>query len=223
MPHNYPILVSPPTAQRSTATLMKTGQTTSYRTGDDGDLERGRGVDFFTLAENNIFGNTYRFTGVTGGYYDGSNWKNAAGVTVLESVAIPENIVIDNSTYSEKTSTVLGFYRDITTTHISWDAAVDWCAALATTSYNNKWAICNKNELDGIVNMLLTSGSALNYPPFNIAGIIAIWTGTTVPTVTTSAYYLNTQLRHNTPLAKSTAVIRAMAVRVFTVTGTTLT
>jgi hypothetical protein len=39
---------------RSTAKLMKTGQTTSYRTGDDGDLEVGRNVDFFTLAENNV-------------------------------------------------------------------------------------------------------------------------------------------------------------------------
>ena len=44
------------------ATLMKTGQTTSYRTGDDGDLEAGRATDFFTLASNNPFGNTNRFT-----------------------------------------------------------------------------------------------------------------------------------------------------------------
>jgi hypothetical protein len=42
----------------TSAKLMKTGQTTSYRTGDDGDLEVGRNVDFFTLAENNPFGNT---------------------------------------------------------------------------------------------------------------------------------------------------------------------
>jgi hypothetical protein len=38
------------TASRSTATLMKTGQTTSYRTGDDGDLQAGRDTDFFTLV-----------------------------------------------------------------------------------------------------------------------------------------------------------------------------
>jgi hypothetical protein len=39
----------PPAVTRSTATLMKTGQTTSYRTGDDGDLEAGRDTDFLTL------------------------------------------------------------------------------------------------------------------------------------------------------------------------------
>ena len=44
------------------ATLMKTGQTTSYRTGDDGDIEAGRATDFFTLSTNNPFGNTNRFT-----------------------------------------------------------------------------------------------------------------------------------------------------------------
>jgi hypothetical protein len=37
------------------ATLMKTGQTTSYRTGDDGDLEAGRATDFFTLASKFTF------------------------------------------------------------------------------------------------------------------------------------------------------------------------
>ena len=61
------IIVVESSAPRSTATLMKTGQTTSYRTGDDGDLEAGRNVDFTTLAENNPFGNTNRFTDELGG------------------------------------------------------------------------------------------------------------------------------------------------------------
>ena len=38
---------------RSTAKLMKTGQTTSYRTGDDGDLEAGRATSF-TVLENHV-------------------------------------------------------------------------------------------------------------------------------------------------------------------------
>ena len=48
------------------ATLMKTGQTTSYRTGDDGDIEAGRATDFLTLEYNNPFGNTNRFTKTDG-------------------------------------------------------------------------------------------------------------------------------------------------------------
>ena len=34
------------------ATLMKTGQTTSYRTGDDGDFEAGRATDFLLLHQS---------------------------------------------------------------------------------------------------------------------------------------------------------------------------
>ena len=50
-------------ASISTATLMRTGATTSYRTGDDSDTSsEGRATDFFTLAENNPFGTTDRFT-----------------------------------------------------------------------------------------------------------------------------------------------------------------
>ena len=41
--------------------LQKTGQTTSYRTGDDGDIEAGRDVDFTTLKADNPFGNTNLF------------------------------------------------------------------------------------------------------------------------------------------------------------------
>jgi hypothetical protein len=38
-----------------------TGEETSYRSGDDGDLQAGRGSDWLTLDCNNINGNTNRF------------------------------------------------------------------------------------------------------------------------------------------------------------------
>ena len=38
------------------AILMKTGQTVSYRTGDDGDIEAGRLTSFSVLEKNNPFG-----------------------------------------------------------------------------------------------------------------------------------------------------------------------
>jgi hypothetical protein len=37
---------------------LQSGQTTSYATNDDGDLQRGRLVDYSTLPYNNGFGNT---------------------------------------------------------------------------------------------------------------------------------------------------------------------
>jgi hypothetical protein len=41
---------------------LNTGQLTSFATGDDANLKRGRLTDFFTLVINNIFGNKNRFT-----------------------------------------------------------------------------------------------------------------------------------------------------------------
>ena len=49
------------------ATILKTGQSVSFRTGDDGDIEAGRATSFLTLASNNPFGNTNRFTDILGG------------------------------------------------------------------------------------------------------------------------------------------------------------
>jgi len=87
------------------ATLMKTGQTTSYRTGDDGDLEAGRATSFTVLESNNPFGNTNRFTDELGG----QTYTN--------------NIVIDWSTYDG--STVLGISRLSIATGQSWNTAID--------------------------------------------------------------------------------------------------
>ena len=49
------------------AKLMKTGQTISLAANDDGALEEGRDTDFDTLASNNPFGNTNRWTDELGG------------------------------------------------------------------------------------------------------------------------------------------------------------
>jgi hypothetical protein len=51
----------------NSAKIFKTGATISYEAGDDGDLEKGRGVDFFTLNFNNAFGNANKFTDIFGG------------------------------------------------------------------------------------------------------------------------------------------------------------
>jgi hypothetical protein len=97
---------------------MKTGQTTSYRTGDDGDIEAGRATSFFVLPSNNPFGNTNRFTDELGG----QTYTN--------------NIVIDWSTYDG--ATVLGYTRSLTLTgNISWDTAVDGALTYSTGGFSN--------------------------------------------------------------------------------------
>lgn len=190
-----------PSASRSTATLMKTGQTTSYRTGDDGDLEAGRSTSFLVLAENNPFGNTNRFTDELGG----STYTN--------------NIVIDWSTYNG--SNVLGYRRTISA-FLSWDSSIDAALALSIGTFTSGWRVPNVRELFNISKYEgTTSNFALNYTPFNIAAV-TLWSSTTVVSDTRFAYCFTNNASSITSVQFKTTSQKYLAVRTFTVTGTTL-
>lgn len=181
---------------RSTAKLMKTGQTTSYRTGDDGDIEAGRNASFSVLAENNPFGNTNRFTDELGGQ------------------TYTKNIVIDWSTYDG--STVLGFRRSPISGG-TWNAAIDTCLALSIAPFTTGWRMANMGECNNLCNYSLAN-SVFNYSPFNMVG--GFITSTTYNGSTTQCYqFLSTGAV--TTLNK-TSSSNYLPVRNFTVTGTTL-
>lgn len=179
--------------------LMKTGQTTSYRTGDDGDLEAGRATDFFTLASNNPFGNTNRFTDELGGSTYTNNW------------------VIDWSTYNG--NTVLGYYRLIQGTAI-WDTAID--NSLGTFGTFSGCRMWNLRELFNV--FYQASALPLNWSPLNIATTGSIWTSTVRSSATNAPWNIS----HQTASSISAGADKAnsyyyIVVRDFTVTGTTLT
>ena len=182
-------------------TLMKTGQTTSYRTGDDGDLEAGRATSFTVLASNNPWGNTNRFTDTAGG----QTYTN--------------RIIVDWSTYNN--ATVLGYYQLASPLLYTWNQSIDWAVALSTAGFTSGWRIPNINELMNIMNWSLSAN--LNYAPFSIA-TLSHWTGTTNNNDTASALIIlsnstNPVLNYSKTLSRNTY----FAARTFTVTGTTLT
>ena len=177
--------------------LIKTGQTVSYRTGDDGDIEPGRDVSFLVLPSNNPFGNTNRFTDSLGG----QSYAN--------------NIVIDWSTYDG--TEVLGYYRTISPVDVTWNVAIDSALALSVGSYTSGWRLPNKREMENIFNYGLSQ--CMNYAPFNI--INTIWISTTYTASTTLAYTATVSWINLS--AKSGAGGRYIGVRNFTVTGTILT
>lgn len=184
------------------ATLMKTGQTTSYRTGDDGDLEAGRDVDFLTLAANNPFGNTNRFTDELGG----QTYTN--------------NIVIDWSTYNG--STVLGYKRTATNVFSGgWNDAIDTCAAISIGTFTSGWRLANLKEWQNIINSELSS--PLGYAPFNtfVFTFTQSHTSTTYkPVPSLFSWSVNTVgVISAKPKSENSS---CLAVRTFTVTGTTL-
>ena len=152
--------------------LLKTGQTTSYRTGDDGDLEKGAGVDFLTLIANNPFGNTNRFTDELGG----QTYTN--------------DIVIDWDTYDAFNREVLGYYRVFTTD--TWNNAIDDSLTLSISTFTTGWRLLNRNELENLTLIEGATGNlSLNYTPFNYTAAFGIvWTSSTRPDDTTHAFNL---------------------------------
>lgn len=186
---------------RSTAKLMKTGQTTSYRTGDDGDIEAGRATSFTVLAENNPFGNTNRFTDELGG----QTYTN--------------RIRIDWSTYDG--STVLGYYQLASPLLQTWAQAIDWAYLLTVSTFTSGWRLPNINEVMNLMNWGLSAN--LNYTPFSLASI-SHWTSTTNNNDTASALIVISNSTNSIlNYAKTNTRNTYFAVRNFTVTGTTLT
>jgi len=178
---------------------MKTGQTTSYRTGDDGDIEAGRAASFLVLASNNPFGNTNRFTDELGG----SIYTN--------------NIVIDWSTFDG--ATVLGYYR-VLMGNRSWADQIDACLALSIGAFTTGWRLFNMNECMNICNWQPTISGRYNYAPFNISAAVYIQTSTTYQV---TSLVMKILLGGGQILADGKANSHSgIAVRTFTVSGTTL-
>jgi hypothetical protein len=191
-----------PSAAPVGATLMKTGQTTSYRTGDDGDLEAGRATSFTVLASNNPFGNTNRFTDELGG----QTYTN--------------NIVIDWSTYNG--SNVLGYKR--TNTNVvsgGWNNAIDTCLSTSIGTFTSGWRLANVKEWENILNRELSS--PLGYAPFTtFTFIFSAHTSSTYRPATSAFSWGLNNVGSIFPKDKNENS-SCLVVRNFTVTGTTLT
>ena len=198
MPNSFPILVNSGGASRTTAKLMKTGQITSYRTGDDGDIEAGREVDFFTLAENNPFGNTNRFTDELGGQI------------------YTNNIVIDWSTWNGLN--VLGWYRT-KQAEATWDDAIDGCLLLNVAGFTT-WYLPNVAEMFSLI--CFGTLPALNYTPFNDSSPDILWTSTTRLGSPTAAMHVRNKTYYIADSLKTTS-LKYYVCREFTLIGTTLT
>ena len=168
---------APPAVTRSTATLMRTGQTTVYRTGDDADTSsEGRPTDFLTLDAAPLHNDrtatlnttTARFTDTLGG----STYTN--------------NIVLDWSTWNG--STLLGLYKlDFNTATLvleNWNNAIDNALSLSVGGYS-AWRIPNIKELVNI--MSYNSSNVFNYVPFNNTSLSVVWSSTTAAESVSSA------------------------------------
>ena len=178
---------------------IKTFQTTSFTTGDDGSTQRGAGVSLLVLPYNNPHGNTTRFTAL-----DGTQ-------TYTNSVAV------DWLTWNTTTNTALLTYfgSDVIGVSRNFQAGIDHIATLTIATLTD-WRMINKNELIFICEDE-TSYNSIDYAPFNI-GALVIGTSTNSATNRLS----RTTGGGLTSSGKTTGM-RTLAVRVGTVTGTVIT
>jgi hypothetical protein len=182
------------------AKVQKTGQDTSFATGDDGDLQEGRDIDFFTLAKPNPFGNSNRFTALNG------------------TQTLIDNIILDWSTYEE--TIVLGYYRGSITTNRTWADALTWAAGLNPAGYTG-WRLTNIKELQNLANYNF-GGGVLTYSPVSLVSN-SFWSTTTANNNSAAAYSMSGGIGIISATSGKTSGLRTLACRNFTVTGTTLT
>lgn len=119
---------------------VQTGQVVSFQTGDDGDLQEGRLVDFYTLKCNNPFGNTNRFTD----FFGGTAYAN--GLMLDWATRLMFRVAISTGT---------------------WSAAIT-AANNATDGGFTDWFIPNRSHLYLVSDA--DKNSQLNYSPFNFVG-----------------------------------------------------
>ena len=182
---------------------LQTGQTTSYATNDDGDLQRGRLVNLLTLPYNNGFGTTDRFTDELG------------------TQTYAESIIIDWSTWDGGTD-VLGFiFTPNSDSHNTAKSWTDWMAGQPyTTNGFGDWYVVNTNEVLHLYD--ITTSNGLNYAPFNLgtSGGNEIWTSTNVNGTQPFYNNRNSKFFRNTAI---TGILNSMFVRTFTWNGASLT
>jgi len=181
------------------AKILKTGATVSVATGDDGDLQEGRATDFLTLPGNNPFGNTNRFTTVTGGV-------PTNGVTQW---------LIDWTTYNG--ATVEGYVNNfISFSNMTWLNAISFCNTYSLDGFSGARLI-NKKEGENL--MRSATLNPFDYAPFLLGFGFFVWTSTSP--ITDYPYTLEPDGR--ILYRDKNELYKPLPIRTFTVTGTTLT
>lgn len=135
----------------------------SFATGDDGDENLGGGVDFFTLDNNNPFGNTAAFTGTTGGYWNGSAWVDSSGTATTEALAFPNDVCLNWKTYNGG-QTVLAIIRtpEVAASHDAQLALQPW----TYDTYSN-WKMLTRLQGEFYV-YCGVSRNPFNYAPLSV-------------------------------------------------------
>lgn len=136
---------------------IQTGQTVSSVPNDDGDLQQGSLVDFFTLASNNVFGNTDRFIDTLGG-------QVYANDIMLDS-AYTNGVIIHGWRLTEVNS-------------LSFNNSILDATALVVDGFST-WFVPNRKQNETLINSDLSV--CTNWSPLDISVTKVLRTNTTDP------------------------------------------
>ena len=153
-PSGKNLICTPSPPKGASAMPFKTGQITSYATGDDGDVQRGRPRKTLPILEGvqqlNYFGSKWAWTGLTGGYYDydTSQFKDVNGTVTTRDLAFPNHVIVDFRTESGNGDLMMFSLSSswIGVGSLDFTTAQIYADALTVASFND-WFVLNINEL----------------------------------------------------------------------------
>lgn len=172
------------------AEQLKTFQTTSYATGDDGNIQTGRGNTHLVLGWDNAFGNTNRFTDEFGGQ------------------TYTSGIVLDH--YQDNGTSIQGYYKNVGG-NSSWATNITYCNGLTVGSFSG-WRMVNVRQLEVLLNYEILQ--PMNFAPFNFNGYV--FHSSTSFKQDTATYCHGLSGQYMFIIGKGAASGRALACRRFT-------
>lgn len=140
------------------------------------------------LIPDNVFGHKFRFTGLTGGYYDPEtlSFYDSDGTISTYASAFPSDYMIDNSTG-------LGWQTSGGLTNINFSDTLADVASLSHAGFDD-WYLPNLSQLTSVTDYGYNSplGSTGDFNPIFTGGITngSKWTSTTIKGVETRAWVL---------------------------------
>lgn len=158
---------------------------------------------------DNVFGNRFRLTGLTGGYYDPelANYYTASGVLSTYGEAFPSDYFIDHSTG-------LGGMTKANSGNITWASALTEIHSLSYAGFTG-YFMPNEEEHCSIIDLgyatPLGAGATAN-PIFSLSTNSNKWTSTTVKGLETRAWVMQPNGDPANNILKS-GVARYMAFR----------
>ena len=208
----------------------KTGQTSSYNAGDNGDNQFGRNVSFFRHWRNTPFGNDWRFTSRAGAYHDGTNFRNLSGTIVTKAVAFQNNLMVDWATANGDEFGGVVIMWNLTTVNILTAVGLTqtWAHHLAAQSLLNlggytDWRLPNENVVQ-MIKFKSPTVRHFGYEPFGLTSGQTYWTNETRHQNTAQALVFNNDImEQNSATIKTNTTNRGLYFRLATYSKDPLT